>query len=113
MVKFRMISGMAGRSMVSEKNTTKSVLLSMPRASHADRLKITACFLLSSASNTNTHLILFLTWHRIFHGILHKILELLVSQNILFFQPSQGVMSYGISKIRFRRRNCLQYSSSD
>ncbi|MFL6383069.1 MAG: hypothetical protein ACJ712_10820 [Nitrososphaeraceae archaeon] len=36
-----MISGMAGKSMVSEKKTTRSVLLSIPRVTHAQRLIVT------------------------------------------------------------------------
>ena len=35
MLKSFIISGMAGRSIVSEKNTTNSVLLSIPRVIHA------------------------------------------------------------------------------
>jgi hypothetical protein len=41
MPKSFMISGIAGKSMVSEKKTTSSVLLSIPRVNQACRLTLT------------------------------------------------------------------------
>ncbi|HZA63671.1 MAG TPA: hypothetical protein VE573_12420 [Nitrososphaeraceae archaeon] len=41
MLKSSIISGMAGKSIVSEKKTTKSVLLSIPRVNQACRLTLT------------------------------------------------------------------------
>jgi hypothetical protein len=53
MEKSCMISGMAGRSMVSENMTAKSVLLSIARVNHAERLTVVAV-LLSCAFNSIT-----------------------------------------------------------
>jgi hypothetical protein len=56
MLKSCIISGMAGKSMVSEKKTVKRVLLSIAKVNQAWRLTVTV-FWLFPVSITNTYLI--------------------------------------------------------
>src|SRR5581483_8658550 len=105
MLKSCIISGMAGSSMVSEKKTTKRVLLSIPRVNHAERLAVVTAFSLSLTSNIVTPAytcltaILSLAPNRACKRVFHVFLELLIRHPALFFQPHGGILTYMITDL--------------